>query len=81
MFGLKNLKIRNENKNNSHNFIIIVLGCSLNIQVGTNFTQNRFSSINKTIQIIFSKVLTIYTIYGFIHSNSYVDYIHTIFLL
>jgi len=49
--------------------------------VDTNFTHNCFSPTNKTIQIVFSKVLTTYTICGFIHSNSSVNYIYTFFLL
>ncbi len=36
---------------------------------------------NKIIKIILSKLLTTYTIYGFIHFNFVVDYNHTFFLL
>ncbi len=49
--------------------------------VGIDFIYNCYMPINNIIQIILSKVLTTFTIYGFTHFNSFLDFIHTFFLL
>jgi hypothetical protein len=49
--------------------------------VGTNCIHNCALLIDKTIQIVLSKVLTTYTIYGFIHYNFSIGCIHTFFSL
>jgi hypothetical protein len=49
--------------------------------VGVDFTQNCSFPTNKTIQIVLSIVFITHIICGFTHSNSYINYIHTFFLL
>jgi hypothetical protein len=54
------------------------LACLL---VGTNNFHNCALLIDKTIQIVLSKVLTTYTICGFSHHNFSIGCIHTFFSL
>jgi hypothetical protein len=49
--------------------------------VGVDSIWNYFLPTNKIIQIIFLKILTTFTIYGYTHSNSFVDSIHTFFYI
>jgi len=56
------------------------LSHSISRIVGTNFTRNYSLPIKKTIQIIFSKVLTTFTIWSFTQSKSSINCIHFILL-
>jgi len=49
--------------------------------VGADFILNYSLPINKTMHIVLSIVLITHTIFGSTHSNSFKDYIHTIFII
>jgi hypothetical protein len=49
--------------------------------IHANSIQNYSLPIRKKIQIILSKILITFTIYGFTHFNSSIDYFHTLNLL
>jgi hypothetical protein len=57
-------------------FILVIV-----VIVGVDYTYNYSLPTNKTMQIVPSIVLTTHTICGFTHYNSFVDCIHTFFLL